>query len=266
MTDEWDRWNESRDRQLENSRNYDYVSQDITGAEDLDGHGRWVETEEYGNVWAPSAGADWAPYRNGRWSWVDYYGWNWISYDPWGWAPYHYGRWINRPSIGWCWWPGRMNSHHYWSPGQVAFFGWGGLSVGVGFGNFGWVPLAPFETYYPWYGNGYYDNYRNGNFNNVTIVNNTNITNIYRNARHNNGITSVNAEQFGRGSVNNVRFNRNDIERASVVRGQLPLAPDASSRRMSDRESRVSDGRGPSRGDDRFYSTRQATKVDRVPF
>ncbi|MFN0102939.1 MAG: DUF6600 domain-containing protein [Bryobacteraceae bacterium] len=271
MIDDWDRWNESRDRQLENSRSYDYVSQDIYGAEDLDGHGRWVDTPEYGNVWAPSASADWAPYRNGRWSWVDYYGWNWISYDPWGWAPYHYGRWINRPSIGWCWWPGRIASRHYWSPGQVAFFGWGGgygggLSIGIGFGNWGWVPLAPFETYYPWYGRGYYGGYRNRTYNNVTIVNNTNITNIYRNARHDNGITSVNAGQFGRGSVNNVRFNRNDIERASVVRGQLPLVPDASSTRMSDRESRISDNRGASRGDDRFYSTRQATKLDRVPF
>ena len=272
MTDDWDRWNESRDRQLENSSNYDYVSRDISGAEDLDGHGRWVSTPEYGNVWAPSASADWAPYRNGRWSWVDYYGWNWISYDPWGWAPYHYGRWINQPSIGWCWWPGRMNGRHYWSPGQVAFFGWGGggygggLSIGIGFGNWGWVPLAPFETYYPWYGDGYYGGYRNGGYNNVTIVNNTNITNIYRNARHDNGITSVNAGQFGRGSVNNVRVNRNDIERASVVRGQLPLVPDASSTRMSDRESRLGDNRGASRGDDRFYSTRQATRVDRVPF
>jgi len=269
MADEWDRWNESRDRQLENSRNYDYVSQDITGAEDLDGHGRWVETEEYGNVWAPSASPDWAPYRNGRWTWVDYYGWNWMSYDPWGWAPYHYGRWINRPSIGWCWWPGRINNRHFWSPAQVAFFGWGGgggLSIGVGFGNMGWVPLAPFETYYPWYGRGYYGGFRNGGRNNVTIVNNTNITNIYRNARHNNGITSVGSGQFGRGSVNNVRFNRNDIERASVVRGQLPMAPDAVSRRMSDRDSRVADSRGAGRGDDRFFSTRQATRVDRVPF
>lgn len=270
MMDDWDRWNDTRDRQLETSRNYDYVSQDITGAEDLDGHGRWVQTEEYGNVWAPTVAADWAPYRYGRWSWVDYYGWNWVSYDPWGWAPYHYGRWINRPSIGWCWWPGRMYSRHYWSPAQVGFFGWGGggfsVGIGVGFGNWGWVPLAPFETYYPWYGRGYYGGYRNGGYNNVTIINNTNITNIYRNARHDNGITAVGSGQFGRGSVNNVRFNRADLDRASVVRGQLPLVPDASSRRMSDREVRSGDTRGATRADDRFYATRQATKLDRVSF
>jgi len=273
MVDDWDRWSENRDRQLDNSRSYDYVSQDIYGAEDLDNHGRWVNTPEYGNVWVPSTSAGWAPYRNGRWSWVDYYGWNWISYDPWGWAPYHYGRWINRPSIGWCWWPGRMTARHYWSPGLVAFFGWGrgGLSMGVGFGNYGWVPLAPYETYYPWYGRGYYGGWRNGGwrnggYNNVTIVNNTNITNIYRNARVDNGITSVNAGQFGRGSVNNVRYNRNDLEQASVMRGQLPLVPDAQSTRMSDREARIADNRGASRGDGNFYSTRQATRLDRVPF
>lgn len=266
MIDDWDRWNESRDRQLETSRSYDYVSQDIYGAEDLDNHGRWENTPDYGNVWVPATTGDWAPYRNGRWTWVDYYGWNWISYDPWGWAPYHYGRWINRPNVGWCWWPGRIHSRHYWSPGLVAFFGWGRGGVSVGFGNYGWVPLAPFETYYPWYGRGYYNGYRNRTYNNITIVNNTNITNVYRNARVNNAITSVNANDFGRGSVNHVRYNRNDIESASMVRGQLPLVPDAASTRMSDRQARVAEGRAASRSDSSFYSTRQASRVDRVPF
>ena len=274
MLDDFDRWNEGRDRQLEKSQSYDYVSQDIYGAEDLDPYGRWENTAEYGNVWVPTATADWAPYRNGRWTWVDYYGWNWVSYDPWGWAPYHYGRWINRPSIGWCWWPGRMHSRHYWSPGLVAFFGWGGgfggvggFSMNAGFANWGWVPLAPFETYYPWYGRGYYGGYRNrGGYNNVTIVNNTNITNIYRNARVNNGVTVVNGNEFGRGAVNSVRYNRNDIERANVVRGQLPLVPDAASTRLSDRSASLAGGRGASRADSSFYSTRQATRLDRVPF
>ncbi|HEU0119245.1 MAG TPA: hypothetical protein VFQ91_01885, partial [Bryobacteraceae bacterium] len=133
-------------------------------------------------------------------------------------------------------------------------------------GNWGWVPLAPYETYYPWYGRGYYGGYRNGVRNNVTIVNNTNITNIYRNARVDNAITSVNYNQFGRGSVNNVRYTRNDIERASVVRGQLPLVPDASSTRMSDRQTRISETRGMTRADNNFYSTRQPSRVDRVSF
>ncbi|MBI2690023.1 MAG: FecR domain-containing protein [Acidobacteria bacterium] len=267
MADDWDRWNESRDRQLERSRAYDYVSQDIYGAEDLDNYGQWESTPDYGNVWVPNTSVDWAPYRYGRWTWADYYGWNWVSYDPWGWAPYHYGRWINRPGSGWCWWPGQIHGRHYWSPGLVGFFGWGngGFSASIGFGHMGWVPLAPFETYYPWYGRGYYGGYRNRTYNNVTIINNTNITNIYRNARVDNGITSVRTGDFGRGSVNNVRFNRNEIQSASMVRGQLPLVPDAHATRMSDRESRIAGNRA-SRSDDRFFATRQATRVDRVPF
>ena len=32
--DEWDRWNQRRDQDLERSRAYDYVSRDIYGAED----------------------------------------------------------------------------------------------------------------------------------------------------------------------------------------------------------------------------------------
>ncbi|MBM3766777.1 MAG: hypothetical protein FJW32_15420, partial [Acidobacteria bacterium] len=270
VNDDFDRWSDSRDRQLEKSQSYSYVSRDIYGAEDLDGHGRWVSTPEYGSVWVPYSSDGWAPYRNGRWTWVDYYGWNWVSYDPWGWAPYHYGRWMFRANVGWCWWPGYINRRHYWSPAQVAFFGWGGwgggFSVGVGFGNWGWVPLAPYETYYPWYGGGYYGGFRNRTVNNVTIINNTNITNIYRNARVDNAITAVNGSDFGRGSVNHVRYNRSDIESASQVRGQLPLVPDASSTRLSDRESRVAEGRGATRSDDRFFATRQATRADRVPF
>ena len=104
--DDWDQWNESRDRDLEHSASYRYVSPSIAGAEDLDNYGDWVYDAPYGYVWAPRVAVDWAPYRYGRWSWIDYYGWNWVSYDPWGWAPYHYGRWYQGPR-GWCWWPRR---------------------------------------------------------------------------------------------------------------------------------------------------------------
>ncbi|MGH9657356.1 MAG: DUF6600 domain-containing protein, partial [Bryobacteraceae bacterium] len=98
--DDWDRWNESRDRDLERSASYRYVNRDIYGAEDLDGYGQWVYVPSYGRVWSPRVAFGWAPYRLGRWSWIDYYGWSWVSYDPWGWAPYHYGRWFHYPSYG----------------------------------------------------------------------------------------------------------------------------------------------------------------------
>ncbi|MBM3784934.1 MAG: FecR domain-containing protein, partial [Acidobacteria bacterium] len=144
--DDFDRWSDGRDRQLDRSRSYSYVSRDIYGAEDLDDHGRWVSTPEYGNVWVPHVSSGWAPYRAGRWAWYDYYGWSWVSYDPWGWAPYHYGRWFFRANVGWAWWPGYATRRHYWSPALVGFFGFGGrwgASVSFGFGNCGWVPLAP---------------------------------------------------------------------------------------------------------------------------
>ncbi len=268
--DDFDRWSQSRDRDLERSQGYRYVSRDVYGVEDLDGHGRWVNTPEYGQVWVPQTSAGWAPYRNGRWSWMDYYGWSWVSYDPWGWAPYHYGRWFNQVGIGWCWWPGRMNTRHYWSPALVGFFGWGGgrglnVGIGVGFGNWGWVPLAPFERYSPWYGRGYYGGYRNAGYvNNSVNITNINVTNVYRNARFNDGVTVINGQDFGRGSVKHIRYDRNQLNNASFVRGQLPATPGRESLRWSDRA--VNTQPGASRGDDRFFSRSQPSRIDRVPF
>jgi hypothetical protein len=49
--DEWDRWNADRDRDLERTGSYKYVSPDVYGAEELDGHGTWENDPQYGNVW-----------------------------------------------------------------------------------------------------------------------------------------------------------------------------------------------------------------------
>ncbi len=271
--DDWDHWNASRDKELSRSRSYRYVSRDIYGAEDLDGYGEWVYAPPYGWVWSPRVAVGWAPYRYGRWSWIDWYGWSWISYDPWGWAPYHYGRWFYNRPYGWCWWPGSVYAHHYWSPALVAFVGWNsysGLSVGVGigFGNIGWVPLAPYEAYHPWYGRGWYHGYHNSTYidNSINIVNNVDITNIYRNARINNGVTAVNAGEFGRGSVRNVyRTSSSELRRANLIRGQLPVVPRAASLRMADRKVRAS-GLPSSTNGSRFYTRRTARHLDRVPF
>jgi len=51
--DEWDRWNERRDKELRRSRAYQYVSHDIYGAEDLDAYGEWIYVPPYGWVWSP---------------------------------------------------------------------------------------------------------------------------------------------------------------------------------------------------------------------
>ena len=63
--DEWDRWNADRDRALERTSSYRYVSPDVAGAEDLDSYGRWNNDPQYGNVWVPNVDPGWAPYRDG---------------------------------------------------------------------------------------------------------------------------------------------------------------------------------------------------------
>jgi len=270
--DAWDQFNVRRDRDLERGRSvYQYVSRDIYGAEDLHGHGDWVHVAPYGMVWRPYVAVDWAPYRFGRWVWVDWYGWSWVSYDPWGWAPYHYGRWFwwgNR----WCWYPGVIGVRYRWSPGLVAFFGWGGVGVrvgfGGGFGRWGWVPLAPFERYHPWYGNRFYGGFRNRTYidNSVNIVNNVNITNIYRNARINNAVTAVDVNDFSRGNVGRaIRVSNDELSRANLMQGRLPIAPERESLRLADRDvSHTAIGRSDDSA--RFYSRREVSRVDRVPF
>ncbi len=266
--DDWDRWNEERDRRLERSRAYQYVSRDIYGADDLDYYGRWIYDAPYGWVWSPyGVGTDWAPYRYGRWSWLDWYGWSWVSYDPWGWAPYHYGRWYWGPRFGWCWFPGPIYHRYFWRPALVGFFGWGhGIGIGFGFGNIGWVPLAPYEPYYPWYGRRWYGGYRNTTvINNIRVVNNTNISNIYRNARIVNGVTAIDAGDFARGvRGRTLPVADTRAQRFSLVQGPVPVIPGRDSLRVSDRPAPVVQvGRTEPA---RFYTRREPARVERIPF
>jgi hypothetical protein len=234
--DDWDRWNSDRDRAFDRITELSrYASPDIYGTEELANHGRWVWDPAYGYVWVPDVNGDWAPYRDGRWSYIDYYGWSWVSYDPWGWAPYHYGRWY-RGNLGWAWYPGPLASRYYWHPAQVGFFGWGspgfGMSVGFGFGNVGWVPLAPHEPFRPWYG-------RNVYANRVNVMNNVNVVNVYRNAQFTGGVTSVHAADFGRTSIdgrNFIRGNPGDFSRAGMINGSVPIAPSREGRQFVSRD------------------------------
>jgi hypothetical protein len=225
--DEWDRWNADRDRFFERAPDVSrYAGPDIDGAQELANYGRWAWDPSYGYVWVPgNVGPDWAPYRDGRWDYLDYYGWSWTSYDPWGWAPYHYGNWY-RGSFGWAWYPGAIGPRHYWRPAMVGFFGFGspgfGTSLGFGYGNVGWVPLAPYERYRPWYGRGY------GGGHYRTVVNNTNIVNVYRNARFNGAVTGLRAADFGRTGVGRNSFVRpesGDLARTGIVNGGAPFEP-----------------------------------------
>lgn len=236
--DGWDNFNEQRDSYLEKAQTAvgRYVSPDIDGAEDLSQNGRWGYDPQYGNVWTPDVPPGWAPYQNGQWTWEDYYGWTWIPYDPWGWAPFHYGYWYMRAGFGWSWFPGPRYGHYWYHPAMVGFFGFGGpaFGVGFGFGNVGWVALAPYEAFHPWYGPGWFAGGRAGIYNNVAY--NTNIIGMYRNARVGNGVVAVSATDFERGAFRNqIAVNRAQLAQASMVRGALPVTPTASNLRFSDR-------------------------------
>jgi hypothetical protein len=238
--DEWDQFNEVRDRELARSTAYQHVSRDVPGAEDLDQYGRWNTDPTYGDVWVPNVAADWAPYQSGRWVWEDYYGWTWVSYDPWGWAPYHYGRWF-RGGSGWAWVPGPIYARYGYRPALVGFFGYGGaygggVGFGFGFANLGWVALGPFEHYHPWYGRGVTGH----GITTVNVVNNVNIYNTYRNARVTNGVMGVSAQQFQNGQAGHYAHpGAIQLQSGGAVQGQLPITPAANHLRFNDRTTNV---------------------------
>jgi len=138
------------DRDRERHR---YVSPEMTGAEDLDRHGRWDRHPDYGAIWYPTVVVSgWAPYRYGRWTWVSPWGWTWVDDAPWGFAPFHYGRWVSYGGRwGWC--PGQYVARPVYAPALVAWFGGSNVSVGISIGGpaVGWVPLGPREIYHPTY-------------------------------------------------------------------------------------------------------------------
>ena len=156
---------------------------------DLNPHGEWVVTAQYGRCWVPRARpVGWRPYTVGHWVNTDQ-GWSWAAEGPeadWGVITYHYGRWYEDSRHGWCWVPGTT-----WAPAWVAWRGGGGYA--------GWAPLSPRIGYRREITSVYVDRYIPADrfvyveqrylaeprvsthvvVNNVTIVNKTtNITNI----------------------------------------------------------------------------------------
>jgi uncharacterized protein DUF6600 len=239
--DAFDEWALSRDQREDNGRSRQYVSDDVTGYEDLDDYGQWHNVDGYGNVWSPVGVAiGWAPYRFGHWAYVWPWGWTWVEDEPWGFAPFHYGRWAYAGG-GWCWVPGPVAVAPVYSPALVAFIGGGGFSVGVGVGGgVGWFPLAPGEVFVPWYRTSprYVQNINITNtrvtvvqvtnvYNNVTVNHVNNIT--YVNQRVNNSVTVVNRDTFVNArpvNSNIVRVDQRQLASArvgsSVVTGFQP--------------------------------------------
>jgi hypothetical protein len=239
VRDQWDNWNDQRDSFLDRAQSNRYLSQDITGGEDLDASGRWGYDPAYGNVWTPNVAPGWAPYSNGEWVWEDYYGWTWVDYDPWGWAPFHYGSWYFRTGLGWSWFPGQRFGHYWYHPAMVGFFGFGG-GAGFGFGNVGWVPLAPFEAFRPWYGPGWFggERFGGGRFGEgrFGVLANVNVMNTFRNARFGGGVNAVSAADFQRGAFSNrIAVNGGQLQQASLARGALPITPTANNLHFTNR-------------------------------
>lgn len=151
--DDFSRWVTSEDLRDQRSAATRHVSPEMTGAEDLDRHGRWDTHPEYGAIWFPhTVRTGWVPYRYGRWVWVRPWGWTWVDEAPWGFAPFHYGRWVNWRGR-WGWWPGAYVARPAYAPAMVAWVGGAGWAVSVNVGGpaIGWVPLAPHEAFVPWY-------------------------------------------------------------------------------------------------------------------
>lgn len=238
--DDFDSFALDRDRREDRADSSNYISPDVTGADDLDEYGHWHYAADYGPVWTPSAVAPgWAPYRFGHWVWIAPWGWTWVEDEPWGFAPFHYGRWAFVEG-GWCWAPGPVVVRPVYAPAFVAFVGGGGFGIGVG-PAVAWFPLAPREVFVPWYRTSrvYVNNVNITNtrvnitqvtnvYNTTIIRNNTNVNRItYANQRVTNGVTAVgrdtfvNARPVSRGLI---RVDPRQLAEAPVVHN-IPAQP-----------------------------------------
>ncbi len=81
--DEFDGFHQSRNSVVFKEYANRYLPEDLADFEgELDEYGDWINTPDYGYVWAPRGmGEDWRPYYNGRWSWLPMAGWTWIPYE-----------------------------------------------------------------------------------------------------------------------------------------------------------------------------------------
>ncbi len=172
----FDRWAQARDQRWdETHQRYAterLISPNMTGYEDLDANGEWIDDREYGRLWTPRVVVGWVPYRYGAWSYVQPWGWTWIDDAPWGFAPFHYGRWVQLRAR-WYWWPGGYRHRPVYAPALVGWHGSGNWNVSVGVGTpIGWFPLAPREHYVPTYSNNvtYIRNINNVT-NNIMVIN-----------------------------------------------------------------------------------------------
>ncbi|MGE5094472.1 MAG: DUF6600 domain-containing protein, partial [Betaproteobacteria bacterium] len=216
VSTDFDRWTVARDAHWVERSSVRYVSTYVTGYEDLDAYGEWIQDPAYGALWAPSnVAADWVPYRYGHWTYLRPWGWTWVDDQPWGYAPFHYGRWVHVRDR-WCWYPGReREARPAWAPALVAWVGGSDWNVGVSGGGpvLGWYPLAPTERYRPWYraNDAYVNRVNNIVVNNVTV-------NRYYGSRP--------PQDVNRTAAVTAMPRENLIERKPVQQAMVRIAPD----------------------------------------
>ncbi|MCK5008981.1 MAG: FecR domain-containing protein, partial [Deltaproteobacteria bacterium] len=120
----------------------------------LDENGAWERVYYdggYRHFWRPMyVSSGWGPFTHGRWT-VWYGDHCWVPYEPFGYVTHHYGNWVYIDSCRrWYWAPpvhrvsvGVGPFFHIgvgWYPGRVSWIHRGGY--------IGWIPLAPYESYY----------------------------------------------------------------------------------------------------------------------
>ncbi len=282
-SDEWDSWNNDRDRNISSAQSWHKTDPYYTGSEDMDNYGVWSEVPDYGRVWTPAEGPGWVPYSSGRWVWEPYYGWTWVSSEPWGWAPYHYGRWFVYGG-SWVWWPGPVVGYpgYYpiWSPAYVSFFGWGGGGFGIGFGfgfgfgHVGWLPVGPGDWYHPWWGRG------GGRFNSFNVTNNnfrsgfgplgprgersfSNVNEAFRNDRVRAGLVSMDSNRFGREGVSGHQspMSAASFRQASMATGRMPSSTSRESFSPSGRAANPASFRSAPSSSQHFFSAAGRTNA-----
>ena len=243
--DTFDDFNAKRDQTMVAALNASpNLNPDIAGYDNLGAYGQWQDVAGYGQAWVPDQSSSWSPYSNGSWTWEDGYGWTWVAAEPWGWAPYHYGRWFYANGYGWAWVPPAYSAYPAWSPALVGFFGFGvggpgwGVSVGFGYPNIGWYPLAPYWPYYSWYPGWAWTGLGWGwrgwgccgygwGWGGTRIVNVTNITNIYRYFPHG-GVHGTAIGNFQHGTVSGHTFAvdpHNISGHVGTIHGAVPVTP-----------------------------------------
>jgi len=246
--DAWDRWNYARTEAQLDVASARYVPDGVYGVDDLDRHGSWRTVPNYGSIWVPrGVAAGWAPYSTGRWIHDPHYGWSWVDAAPWGWAPYHYGRWVHVSGY-WGWAPGPVVVRPRYAPALVAFFGGGGLSVGVSIGlpHIGWLALGWGEPIVPWWGPRgvrgvpHWAGWGGPRIVNNVVVNRRTVIHVndirhYRHRHARNAFVAVDRKHFGRRGVADRRIREARVEKYAHVRGDLKLRPARERRLASNR-------------------------------